>query len=66
MTCPTCTLNFWERVPFLFVPSYPKGRGGSTGYGNTVALLAGGRGDEEVLSKENVKNTVASVEERSC
>ncbi|CAF2046638.1 unnamed protein product [Brassica napus] len=22
----------------FFVPSYPKGRGGSTGYGNTVAL----------------------------
>lgn len=49
----------------FFVPSYPKGRGGSTGYGNTVALLGGGRGDEEVLSKENVKNTAASVEERS-
>ncbi|CAG7865136.1 unnamed protein product [Brassica rapa] len=63
MTCLTCTLNFCGK---FFVPSYPKGRGGSTGYGNTVALLAGGRGDEEVLSKENVKNTAASVEERSC
>uniref|UniRef100_A0A7N0V9N1 33 kDa subunit of oxygen evolving system of photosystem II n=1 Tax=Kalanchoe fedtschenkoi TaxID=63787 RepID=A0A7N0V9N1_KALFE len=38
------------------VPSYrgssfldPKGRGGSTGYDNAVALPAGGRGDEEEL-----------------
>jgi photosystem II oxygen-evolving enhancer protein 1 len=30
----------------------PKGRGGSTGYDNAVALPAGGRGDEETkLSK---------------
>nr|GEY78265.1 oxygen-evolving enhancer protein 1, chloroplastic [Tanacetum cinerariifolium] len=50
------------------VPSYrgssfldPKGRGGSTGYDNAVALPAGGRGDEEELSKENVKNVAASV-----
>lgn len=48
------------------VPSYrgssfldPKGRGGSTGYDNAVALPAGGRGDEEELSKENEKNTAA-------
>ncbi|XP_010424899.1 PREDICTED: oxygen-evolving enhancer protein 1-2, chloroplastic [Camelina sativa] len=52
----------------FLVPSYrgssfldPKGRGGSTGYDNAVALPAGGRGDEEELSKENVKNTAASV-----
>ncbi|KAH0855485.1 hypothetical protein HID58_007966 [Brassica napus] len=38
-------------------------RGGSTGYDNAVALPAGGRGDEEELSKENVKNTAASVGE---
>uniref|UniRef100_A0A251SH33 Oxygen-evolving enhancer protein 1, chloroplastic n=1 Tax=Helianthus annuus TaxID=4232 RepID=A0A251SH33_HELAN len=38
----------------FLVPSYegssfldPKGRGGSTGYDNAVALPAGGRGDEE-------------------
>lgn len=50
------------------VPSYrgssfldPKGRGGSTGYDNAVALPAGGRGDEEELSKENVKNTASST-----
>ncbi|CAH8354102.1 unnamed protein product [Eruca vesicaria subsp. sativa] len=54
----------------FLVPSYrgssfldPKGRGGSTGYDNAVALPAGGRGDEEELSKENVKNTAASVGE---
>eukprot|EP00897_Mesotaenium_endlicherianum_P001699 jgi/Mesen1/1557/ME000134S00668 len=48
------------------VPSYrgssfldPKGRGGSTGYDNAVALPAGGRGDEEELEKENTKNTAA-------
>ncbi|GJZ44374.1 oxygen-evolving enhancer protein 1, chloroplastic [Tanacetum coccineum] len=52
----------------FLVPSYrgssfldPKGRGGSTGYDNAVALPAGGRGDEEELSKENVKNVAASV-----
>ncbi|KQK20742.1 oxygen-evolving enhancer protein 1, chloroplastic [Brachypodium distachyon] len=52
--------------PFL-VPSYrgssfldPKGRGGSTGYDNAVALPAGGRGDEEELAKENVKNASSS------
>ncbi|PWA94883.1 Muniscin C-terminal mu homology domain-containing protein [Artemisia annua] len=39
----------------------PKGRGGSTGYDNVVALPAGGRGDEEELSKENVKNVAAST-----
>jgi len=51
--------------PFL-VPSYrgssfldPKGRGGSTGYDNAVALPAGGAGDEEDLEKENQKNTAA-------
>ncbi|XP_059283184.1 oxygen-evolving enhancer protein 1, chloroplastic [Lycium barbarum] len=50
------------------VPSYrgssfldPKGRGGSTGYDNAVALPAGGRGDEEELEKENVKNAASSV-----
>lgn len=48
----------------FLVPSYrgssfldPKGRGGSTGYDNAVALPAGGRGDEEELAKENIKNT---------
>ncbi|XP_076953955.1 oxygen-evolving enhancer protein 1, chloroplastic [Bidens hawaiensis] len=48
----------------FLVPSYrgssfldPKGRGGSTGYDNAVALPAGGRGDEEELLKENIKNT---------
>lgn len=53
--------------PFL-VPSYrgssfldPKGRGGSTGYDNAVALPAGGRGDEEELQKENIKNAAAST-----
>ncbi|OVA05192.1 Photosystem II PsbO [Macleaya cordata] len=53
--------------PFL-VPSYrgssfldPKGRGGSTGYDNAVALPAGGRGDEEELAKENVKNAASST-----
>ncbi|KAK3015356.1 hypothetical protein RJ639_005628 [Escallonia herrerae] len=52
----------------FLVPSYrgssfldPKGRGGSTGYDNAVALPAGGRGDEEELVKENVKNTAAST-----
>eukprot|EP00271_Cylindrocystis_brebissonii_P016153 TRINITY_DN39394_c0_g1_i1.p1 TRINITY_DN39394_c0_g1~~TRINITY_DN39394_c0_g1_i1.p1 ORF type:complete len:326 (-),score=77.15 TRINITY_DN39394_c0_g1_i1:793-1770(-) len=46
----------------FMVPSYrgssfldPKGRGGSTGYDNAVALPAGGRGDEEELAKENSK-----------
>ncbi|KAB2061649.1 hypothetical protein ES319_A10G100100v1 [Gossypium barbadense] len=29
----------------------PKGKGGSTGYDNAVALPAGGRGDEEELAK---------------
>jgi photosystem II oxygen-evolving enhancer protein 1 len=50
----------------FLVPSYrgstfldPKGRGGSTGYDNAVALPAGGRGDEEELAKENIKNTSA-------
>jgi photosystem II oxygen-evolving enhancer protein 1 len=45
------------------VPSYrgatfldPKGRGGSTGYDNAVALPAGGAGDEEELLKENDKS----------
>lgn len=52
----------------FLVPSYrgssfldPKGRGGSTGYDNAVALPAGGRGDEEELAKENVKNTASST-----
>ncbi|KAK1269874.1 hypothetical protein QJS04_geneDACA006582 [Acorus gramineus] len=51
----------------FLVPSYrgssfldPKGRGGSTGYDNAVALPAGGRGDEEELMKENIKNTASS------
>ncbi|KAL2940853.1 Oxygen-evolving enhancer protein 1 chloroplastic [Bienertia sinuspersici] len=51
----------------FLVPSYrgssfldPKGRGGSTGYDNAVALPAGGRGDEEELLKENNKNTASS------
>ncbi|KAK9270277.1 hypothetical protein L1049_025854 [Liquidambar formosana] len=46
----------------FLVPSYrgssfldPKGRGGSTGYDNAVALPAGGRGDEEELTKENIR-----------
>ncbi|CAH2076347.1 unnamed protein product, partial [Thlaspi arvense] len=50
----------------FLVPSYrgssfldPKGRGGSTGYDNAVALPA--RGDDEELAKENNKNTAASV-----
>lgn len=52
----------------FLVPSYrgssfldPKGRGGSTGYDNAVALPAGGRGDEEELGKENIKNTASST-----
>lgn len=52
----------------FLVPSYrgssfldPKGRGGSTGYDNAVALPAGGRGDEEELLKENVKNASSST-----
>ncbi|XP_062001825.1 oxygen-evolving enhancer protein 1, chloroplastic [Rosa rugosa] len=51
----------------FLVPSYrgssfldPKGRGGSTGYDNAVALPAGGRGDEEELAKENTKNVSSS------
>nr|prf photosystem II protein 33kD [Spinacia oleracea] len=51
----------------FLVPSYrgssfldPKGRGGSTGYDNAVALPAGGRGDEEELQKENNKNVASS------
>ncbi|KAM5576320.1 oxygen-evolving enhancer protein 1, chloroplastic [Rosa sericea] len=51
----------------FLVPSYrgssfldPKGRGGSTGYDNAVALPAGGRGDEEELAKENTKNVASS------
>ncbi|KAL9682097.1 hypothetical protein QQ045_013890 [Rhodiola kirilowii] len=51
----------------FLVPSYrgssfldPKGRGGSAGYDNAVALPAGGRGDEEELVKENNKDTSAS------
>lgn len=50
----------------FLVPSYrgssfldPKGRGGSTGYDNAVALPAGGAGDEEELAKENTKSTKA-------
>ncbi|KAG1368079.1 oxygen-evolving enhancer protein 1, chloroplastic [Cocos nucifera] len=52
----------------FLVPSYrgssfldPKGRGGSTGYDNAVALPAGGRGDEEDLTKENIKNSSSST-----
>ncbi|GLU13657.1 hypothetical protein SLE2022_302800 [Rubroshorea leprosula] len=51
----------------FLVPSYrgtsfldPKGRGGSTGYDNAVALPAGGRGDEEELKKENIKDASSS------
>lgn len=51
----------------FLVPAYrgssfldPKGRGGSTGYDNAVALPAGGRGDEEELVKENIKDVSAS------
>ncbi len=51
----------------FLVPSYrgssfldPKGRGGSTGYENAVALPAGGRGDEEDLRKENIKTFESS------
>eukprot|EP00252_Welwitschia_mirabilis_P020352 TRINITY_DN4970_c0_g1_i3.p1 TRINITY_DN4970_c0_g1~~TRINITY_DN4970_c0_g1_i3.p1 ORF type:complete len:203 (+),score=28.85 TRINITY_DN4970_c0_g1_i3:600-1208(+) len=51
----------------FLVPAYrgtsfldPKGRGGSTGYDNAVALPAGGRGDEEELAKENNKDASAS------
>nr|KJB43585.1 hypothetical protein B456_007G208000 [Gossypium raimondii] len=51
----------------FLVPSYrgssfldPKGRGGSTGYDNAVALPAGGRGDEEELAKENNKSAASS------
>ncbi|XP_020600121.1 oxygen-evolving enhancer protein 1, chloroplastic-like [Phalaenopsis equestris] len=51
----------------FLVPSYrgssfldPKGRGGSSGYDNAVALPAGGRGDEEELTKENIKSTASS------
>ncbi|CAN8328179.1 unnamed protein product [Cochlearia groenlandica] len=50
----------------FLVPSYrgssfldPKGRGGSTGYENAVALPA--RGDDEKLDKENNKDTTAST-----
>ncbi|GKV54020.1 hypothetical protein SLEP1_g60530, partial [Rubroshorea leprosula] len=56
----------------FLVPSYrgssfldPKGRGGSTGYDNAVALPAGGRGDEEELTKENIKNASSSYQRRS-
>nr|DAD40598.1 TPA_asm: hypothetical protein HUJ06_014921 [Nelumbo nucifera] len=52
----------------FLVPSYrgssfldPKGRGGSTGYDNAVALPAGGRGDEEELTKENIKDPSSST-----
>ncbi|XVE82704.1 hypothetical protein DITRI_Ditri16bG0027300 [Diplodiscus trichospermus] len=51
----------------FLVPSYrgssfldPKGRGGSSGYDNAVALPAGGRGDEEELAKENNKSAASS------
>ncbi|KAH7420696.1 hypothetical protein KP509_13G017600 [Ceratopteris richardii] len=50
----------------FLVPSYrgssfldPKGRGGSQGYDNAVAIPAGGAGDEEELAKENNKDTTA-------
>ncbi|XP_031479214.1 oxygen-evolving enhancer protein 1, chloroplastic [Nymphaea colorata] len=52
----------------FLVPSYrgssfldPKGRGGSAGYDNAVALPAGGRGDEEDLTKENIKDSSSST-----
>ena len=52
----------------FLVPSYrgssfldPKGRGGSAGYDNAVALPAGGRGDEEELAKENNKDSSSST-----
>lgn len=51
----------------FLVPSYrgssfldPKGRGGSTGYDNAVALPAGGSGDADELEKENLKSTKES------
>ncbi|KAJ7553930.1 hypothetical protein O6H91_06G119100 [Diphasiastrum complanatum] len=51
----------------FLVPAYrgssfldPKGRGGSTGYDNAVALPAGGAGDKEDLAKENNKDVSAS------
>ncbi|GAB4848911.1 hypothetical protein Ancab_003723 [Ancistrocladus abbreviatus] len=50
----------------FLVPSYrgtsfldPKGRGGSSGYDSAVALPAGGRGDDEELQKENIKNAAS-------
>ncbi|PKA63493.1 Oxygen-evolving enhancer protein 1, chloroplastic [Apostasia shenzhenica] len=50
----------------VLVPSYrgtsfldPKGRGGSSGYDSALALPAGGRGDEEDLEKENIKNATS-------
>mmetsp|Transcript_7528 Transcript_7528/g.10616 ORF Transcript_7528/g.10616 Transcript_7528/m.10616 type:complete len:267 (+) Transcript_7528:362-1162(+) len=45
------------------VPSYrgstfldPKGRGAATGYDTAVAIPAGGAGDEDALTKENMKS----------
>eukprot|EP00249_Psilotum_nudum_P028186 c3687_g1_i1 orf=493-1503(-) len=50
----------------FLVPAYrgssfldPKGRGGSQGYDNAVALPAGGAGDLDELTKENIKDTSA-------
>ncbi|VAH46305.1 unnamed protein product [Triticum turgidum subsp. durum] len=59
----TVQLPGGERVPSYRGSSFldPKGRGGSTGYDNAVALPAGGRGDEEELAKENVKNASSST-----
>ncbi|RWR74231.1 oxygen-evolving enhancer protein 1, chloroplastic [Cinnamomum micranthum f. kanehirae] len=65
MTRLTYTLDEIEG-PFEFlVPSYqgssfldPKG---STGYDNAVALPAGGRGDEEELAKESIKDPSSST-----
>ncbi|XP_058068899.1 oxygen-evolving enhancer protein 1, chloroplastic-like [Magnolia sinica] len=50
-------------VPFYRGSSFldPKGRGGSTGHDNAVALPAGGRGDEEELKKENIKDPSSST-----
>ncbi|KAK5793052.1 hypothetical protein PVK06_034187 [Gossypium arboreum] len=39
----------------------PKGKGGSTGYDNAVALPAGGRGDEEELANKPETGEVIGV-----
>ncbi|MCD7472237.1 hypothetical protein HAX54_013263 [Datura stramonium] len=49
------------QLPGEVHPSLTQRTGGSTGYDNAVALPAGGRGDEEELEKENVKNASSST-----